>query len=85
MHEEKPKAEGKDFQEEPPSFARVQLPRLLGKLPSRIEEICNASFPSQNQLQKVCHFLRRQAVKAGSVAIQYDFTEALKIEHQKEV
>ena len=29
--------------------------------------------------------VRRQAVKAGSVAIQHDFTEALQIEHQKEV
>ena len=42
-------------------------------------------FQVRTNCKKFVTGVRRQAVKAGSVAIQHDFTEALKIEHQKEV
>ena len=38
-----------------------------------------------DQLQKNVTNVRSQCVKAGSVAIQHDFTEAMTIQHNKEV
>ena len=42
-------------------------------------------FQVRSNCKKFVTGVRRQSAKAGSVAIQRDFAEALKIEHQKEV
>ena len=42
-------------------------------------------FQPAKNCKKIVTNVRRQRVKAGSVAIQHDFTEAMTIQHKMEV
>ena len=51
----------------------------------RFVKLSPDTIPVRSNCKEFITGVRTQAAKAGSVAIQCDSTEALKIEHQKEV